>query len=248
LAQTRITAILFDLGETLLNFGRIQSKSRLFKVSGRRSYTFLKKLNQPVGRFRSYFWRNILALYVRYYFSLVGGKDFDSLALLEKYGRRRGFQLSREQWEHLNWLWYEPLRQKCQTEPGLVETLTKLEQSGLKMGIVSNTFVSAPTLDRHLDEEGLIGFFDTRIYSCDFGLRKPDKRILLEAARRVGVSPANTIYVGDRINVDVKVARRAGMLPVLKNAYTNEGKQTPAGVERIDSISQLPEIVQKLNS
>ncbi len=248
MAQTKITAILFDLGETLLNFGRIQSRGKLFKESGKRSYKFLKKLNQPVPRFRSYFWRNMFALYIRCYFSQVTGRDFDSLTLLEKYGRMKGFQLSREQWQHLNWLWYEPLRQKCRIEPDLAETLTKLAQSGLKMGIVSNTFVSAPTLDRHLTEEGLIGFFDTRIYSCDFRLRKPNKRILLEAARRVGVEPANTIYVGDRINVDVKGARRAGMLPVLKNAYTNEGKPTPAGVERIDNIAQLPELVQKLNS
>jgi len=244
--QTRIRAVLFDLGETLVNFGKIDS-GRLFKEAGRRSYTFLKKLNQPVGRFRRYFWRNMWGLYVRYYISLITGRDFDSLALLEKYGRMRGFNLSREEWQELNWLWYEPLRKRARTEPDLAETLTKLTEAGLKLGIVSNTFVSAGALDRHLTEEGLIGFFDTRVYSCEFGFRKPDKRIFLEAARQVGAEPANIIYVGDRINKDVKGALRAGMKPVLKKAYTNAGKKAPDGVERIDNIAELPELVQAIN-
>lgn len=246
MGRTKIEAVLFDLGETLVNFGKIDS-GRLFKEAGRRSYTFLKKLNQPVGRFRQYFWRNMWGLYVRYYISMVTGRDFDSLALLEKYGRRRGFNLSREQWQELNWLWYEPLRKRARTEPDLAETLTKLTEAGLKLGIVSNTFVNAGALDRHLTEEGLIGFFDTRVYSCEFGFRKPDKRIFLEAARQVGAQPANIMYVGDRINKDVKGALRAGMKPVLKNAYTNAGKKAPDGVERIERISELPELVHKFD-
>jgi len=183
----------------------------------------------------------------RYYISLITGRDFDSLALLEKYGRMRGFNLSREEWQELNWLWYEPLRKRARTEPDLAETLTKLTEAGLKLGIVSNTFVSAGALDRHLTEEGLIGFFDTRVYSCEFGFRKPDKRIFLEAARQVGAEPANIIYVGDRINKDVKGALRAGMKPVLKNAYTNAGKKAPDSVERIDNIAELPDLVGKIN-
>lgn len=246
MGRTKIEAVLFDLGETLVNFGKIDS-GRLFKEAGRRSYTFLKKLNQPVGRFRQYFWRNMWGLYVRYYISMVTGRDFDSLALLEKYGRRRGFNLSREEWQELNWLWYEPLRKRARTEPDLAETLTKLTEAGLKLGIVSNTFVNAGALDRHLTEEGLIGFFDTRVYSCEFSFRKPDKRIFLEAARQVGVQPANIMYVGDRINKDVKGALRAGMKPVLKNAYTNAGKKVPDGVERIERISELPELVHKFD-
>jgi putative hydrolase of the HAD superfamily len=247
LARTNIEAILFDLGETLLNFGKIESTAKLFKDAGRRSYTYLKKLNQPVGPFRGYFWRNMFGLRLRYYISMLTGRDFDSLTLLEKYGTRRGFQLSREQWQELNWLWYEPLRQRSSTEPDLAQTLTKLTRAGLKLGIVSNTFVNAGAHDKHLAEEGLIDFFDTRVYSCDFGFRKPDKRIFLEAARQVGAQPTNIMYVGDRINQDVKGALRAGMKPVLKNAYTNAGKKPPPGVERIDRVSELPDLVHKFD-
>jgi HAD superfamily hydrolase (TIGR01549 family) len=246
LGRTKIKAILFDLGETLVDFGMLDT-AKLFKEAGKRSYSFLRKLNQPVGRFRDYFWRNMLGLRLRYYISLITGRDFDSQVLLEKYGRRRGFNLSSEQWQELNWLWYEPLRQQSRTEPGLCATLTRLTEAGLKLGIVSNTFVSSAVLDRHLTEERLIDFFDTRVYSCQFGLRKPNKRIFLEAARQIGTDPANIIYIGDRINKDVKGALRAGMRPILKNAYTNAGKKLPAGVIKINNISELPELVHKFN-
>jgi putative hydrolase of the HAD superfamily len=247
LAQRKVRAILFDLGETLVNFGKVDS-GKVFKEAGKRSYQFLKGLGQPVGPFRGYFWRNMWGLYVRYYISLVTGRDFDSLALLKKYGTRKGFHLNEQQWEELNWLWYEPLRRQSWAEPALADTLGKLTQAGLKLGIVSNTFVNGSALDRHLAEEGLIGFFDTRVYSCDFGFRKPDKRIFLEAARRLGAEPGDIMYVGDRINKDVKGALRAGMRPVLKNAYTNAGKRTPAGVIKINNISELPDLVGKINS
>ncbi|HIJ72115.1 MAG TPA: HAD family hydrolase [Planctomycetes bacterium] len=246
MGQKKIEAILFDLGETLVNFGKF-NRGTVFKEAGRRSYSFLKKLKQPVEGFRKYFWRNMLGLRLRYYISLITGKDFDSLKLLEKYGTLKGFKLSPGQWQELNWLWYEPLRQRSWTEPDLADTLNKLTGAGLALGIISNTFVNSSALDRHLAEEGLIRFFRTRLYSCDFGFRKPDKRIFLEAARQLGTRPDNIMYVGDRINKDIKGALRAGMYAVLKNAYTNAGKKTPAGTERIEQISQLPALVEKIN-
>ena len=48
LAEKKIEAVLFDIGETLLNFGRVDVVS-LFKQGGRLAYDFLKRLNQPTG-------------------------------------------------------------------------------------------------------------------------------------------------------------------------------------------------------
>ena len=49
--------------------------------------------------------------------------------------------------------------------------------------------------------------------------------------------------MGDRIDNDVKGALRAGMKPVLKNAYTNADKKVRNGVVRIDKIAELIDIV-----
>ena len=238
MAENEIKAILFDLGETLLAFGRVDTAG-LLREAAKLSYDFLKQANQPVGRFRSYLWRNLLGLRLRYFFYRMIGRDFDSLAALKKYGGKKGFNLSRQQWEHINWLWYEPLSRKASIEPGLAETLGRLRGAGLKLGIVSNTFVNGCSLEKHLAQEGLLDFFDVRLYSYQFNFRKPDKRIFLAAAQRLGLEAGEIVFVGDRLDMDVKGALNVGMKPILKTAYTNAGKRPPNGVAKIDNISEL---------
>jgi HAD superfamily hydrolase (TIGR01549 family) len=246
LAESKIQAVLFDLGETLLNFGMVDTGA-LFREAGRLSYDYLKQLNQPVVNFNRYLRKNLFKLYYKRLIASITENDFDSLAVLKNQGTKMGVQLTPQQWEHFNWLWYEPLYKKASAEPDISETLTTLTRSGIKLGIVSNTFVNAFALDKHLSAEELLGFFDVRLYSYQYSFRKPDKRIFLEAARMIGASPSNIMFVGDRIDKDVKGALNAGMLPVLKKAYTNDGKSPPDGTVKIERISELPGLIQKIN-
>ena len=129
---------MFDLGETLLNFGKVD-KSRIFQQGARLSYDFLKSQGQPVGNFKYYYWRNLMYLRVRHWFSNITRRDFDALALLKEVGTKKGVKLNEQQWQHLAWLWYEPLSKVGTAEPKTKETLTLLRELGLKLGIVSNT-------------------------------------------------------------------------------------------------------------
>jgi len=243
LAEHKIKAIIFDLGETLLTYGKIKM-FHLFKESGELAYAYLHNLNQPVGTFWPYLLRNLIGLRFKYMISAITGNDFDSLEAIKKYGLKKGYNLTEQQWQELNWLWYEPLGKKAHIEENLAETLGKLKAAGMKLGILSNTFVHSSTLDRHLAQEGLIDFFDMRIYSYQFDFRKPNRRIFLEAASRLGIDPSEAIYVGDRLDADVAGARGAGMTPILKAAYTNAGKIVPNGTTKIDNIAELLNILK----
>ena len=123
----KIKAVLFDFGDTLLNFGKVNT-TRIFRQGARLSYDFLKKQGQLVGNFEYYCWRNLLALRTRRWLSNLTGRDFDALALLKKVGTKKGIRLDQKQWEHLAWLWYEPLSRIAQAEPDIVETLTALKK------------------------------------------------------------------------------------------------------------------------
>jgi HAD superfamily hydrolase (TIGR01549 family) len=247
LAQKTIKAVLFDLGDTLINFGKVD-RATIFMEAARASYGYLKQAGQPIGSFRVYVWRNILGMRVKTMLSKITGRDFDSLEVIKYSGTLQGWKLSDEQWEDVNKCWYEPLRRRGRIEGDLAGTLGKLRDSGLKLGIVSNTFVHACSLDAHLKELGILDFFSLRIYSYQLKFRKPDKRIFLEAAKRLSVEPEETLFVGDRINKDVNGAIRTGMVPVLKSAYTSDGKKLPDGVLKIDKIAELPEIIAGMNS
>lgn len=243
----KIKAILFDLGETLLNFGRLPH-TRIFREGARLSYNYLKCCGQPVGNFEYYCWRHMIVLRTWHLISNIRRKDFDSSALLRAMGMKKGIRLDGRQWRHYAWLWYEPLNKVSTTDSKIKETLAALKELGLKLGVLSNTFVSAHSLEKHLEQVGILDFFPVRLYSYQFDFRKPDVRIFKVAAERIGEAAENIMYVGDRIGNDIKPALKLGMHAVLKTAYTNAGKRLPRGAWKIDHLSELPPLVEKINT
>ncbi len=247
MSDTKIKAVLFDLGDTLLNFGKIDT-IRLFAAGARSSYDYLREQGQPVGRFTFYLWRNLIRLHLKDLFSRITGKDFDALALLQKIGTKKGVKLNSEQWQHLAWLWYEPLSKVAEVEPGMKKILTELKNKGLKLGIVSNTFVNRSSLEKHLRQLGILDFFTVRVYSYEFDFRKPDLQIFRIAAERIGEALEKILFVGDRIDKDIQPAIETGMHAVLKEAHTNTGQKVPKGIQKIKQLAELPGLIEKINS
>jgi HAD superfamily hydrolase (TIGR01549 family) len=243
----KIKAVLFDLGETLLDFGRINT-TKIFRQSAKLTYEFLQSCNKPLGNFQWYCWHSMIAFRFHCLVSSLTGKDFNALLLLKKIGIKKGFTLDEDQLRQLGWLWYEPLAKLARIEPRLKATLASLKQMGFKLGIVSNTFISEGSLDRHLAQFGILDFFPIRLYSHQFAFRKPDIRIFQTAAQQIGEPPQDVLFVGDRINKDIVPALKAGMRAVLKEAYTNIGKKIPKGVWKISRLSELPSLIEKINA
>ncbi|MCF7955520.1 MAG: HAD family hydrolase [Phycisphaerae bacterium] len=247
MSNTPIKAVIFDLGDTLLNFGRVDTGS-LFLKAGRLSYDYLKAAGQPVGGFQRYLWGNLLGIRAKSFISGLFGNDFDSLEVLKTYGLRKKYNLTDEQWEDVNRCWYQPLKELTSVESDLVETLTSLKDSGLKLGLLSNTFVNACSLDAHLEEIGILEFFPMRMYSYQYEFRKPNVKIFQAAAEQIDIPAANILFVGDRINKDINGALKVGMRAALIKSYTNAGKKRPDGTIEIEKVAELPEIIKNINS
>lgn len=243
----KVKAVLFDFGETLLSFGKVKT-TRLFRQGARLSYEYLKSEGQPVGNFEWYCWRNLIHLRIRHWFSYITRRDFDALELLKKVGAKRGIALDSEQWQRAAWLWYEPLSKIAKAEPDIAETLRTLANSGLKLGIVSNTFLNRCCLEEHLKRLGVLDLFKVRVYSYEFGFRKPDARIFRAAAERIGEAAENILFVGDHIKKDIKAAAKIGMQAVLKVGPTSAGKRIPKEVWKINQLSELPSLVKRMNA
>ena len=62
-----------------------------------------------------------------------------------------------------------------------------------------------------LERIGLHLHFAHRISARDVGVAKPDARIFLAAAEKLGIAPENILHVGDDPELDVAGARDAGM-------------------------------------
>lgn len=247
MTHDEIKAVLFDLGDTILEFGKVK-KSRAFLKGARATRRFLLEHGQPVARLPWYFLRNLVRLRLQYLVSDFLRRDFDSLEVLKDVGTKLGVQLSPEQWEEFAWLWYEPLSRCARIEPDLPQTLARLQRMELKLGIVSNTFVGRASLARHLQLLGLLEFFPVQLYSYEFHIRKPSTEIFRIAADRIGERAENILFVGDRIDNDIQPALQSGMRAALKEAYTNRGKKAPAAALKIRRLAELPGLIERINA
>lgn len=97
-----------------------------------------------------------------------------------------------------------------QIDSTLMEFIRKL-RSRVRVGMITNAW---PDVRRYLENEFKIAdAFDPLIVSAEVGLAKPDPRIYQLALERLGVQPAEAVFVDD-FEDNVAGARWAGMQAV----------------------------------
>jgi D-glycero-D-manno-heptose 1,7-bisphosphate phosphatase len=114
---------------------------------------------------------------------------------------------------------------RVEPAPRAKALLDRLRAAGLPLAVVSNQsgigrgFITAEAVDavnRRVDE--LVGPF-AGFFVCPHAAedgcecRKPKPKLILDAARALGVDPACCVVVGDRES-DVEAARNAGAIPL----------------------------------
>jgi phosphoglycolate phosphatase len=92
--------------------------------------------------------------------------------------------------------------------PGAALALAALHRAGLQLAVCSNKPVAFTR--ELLDYLGLAPFLEVVIGPEDAPRPKPAPDMLLLALRRLGVAPAEALYVGD-MTVDIAAARTAGV-------------------------------------
>jgi len=85
-----------------------------------------------------------------------------------------------------------------------------LLQGLLRLGVVTNG-------NADLEVIGLHRHFEYALSSSRFGRPKPDPAIFHAACAAMGVAPADAVYVGDDLRLDVQGAQQAGLRAVWMN-------------------------------
>ncbi|GAA0694494.1 hypothetical protein GCM10010193_56420 [Kitasatospora atroaurantiaca] len=126
----------------------------------------------------------------------------------------------------------------------------RLRAEGLWLGIAGNQTVRAGGLLRDLftGDVDLIGTSD------DWGASKPDLLFFERVAEVTPAAAGEILYVGDRLDNDIRPAVEAGMLTALirRGPWGWIQQQDPAADElatfRIDSLAELPDLIGKFNA
>jgi FMN phosphatase YigB (HAD superfamily) len=86
--------------------------------------------------------------------------------------------------------------------PAAHRTLLHQLTARYRLGLISN-FDHAPTVQQVLSWHGIAEVFAVILISDDFGRRKPHPEIFREALRRLGMTAAEALYIGDSFAEDI---------------------------------------------
>jgi putative hydrolase of the HAD superfamily len=139
---------------------------------------------------------------------------------------------------------YDETRRQLVPRAGAVETIGELRRRGLRTGMISVCSDEVPEL---WPETAFADLFDSTIFSCSVGLRKPDPRIYRLALDELGVEPREAIFVGDGANDELAGAERVGMRAVLIHRPGHEPIWDEVRDWRGLRITSIPELLRLLD-
>lgn len=240
-----VSAILFDFGHTLMDFGRTEEALRgAYTTIRDRLVNWVEDRSPPevdelVERIADEIVRRVDHSYEQRTL-----EELDIIALFAEAFSGIGYSLPDELLREVAELDHDALVQSVRIESDTLETLEKLKVEGYKLGLVSNVSQLPELLHRDLKNLGIARMMDGVAFSSEIGVRKPHTQIFKHVLQQLGVSPSEAIFVGDRIVDDIAGAHGMGMRAVLTQQYRTEEPAEdiiPDGI--IQSITELPALI-----
>ena len=116
-----------------------------------------------------------------------------------------------------------------------------------RLGILANQ----PSLVREaLARDGIDRFMEVWGVSDDVGFAKPDPRLFAHVLYLAGEAPPHVVMVGDRLDYDIRPARRVGMRTVWMLRGEAPDDPTPEQLAEADvavhGLHELPEALERL--
>lgn len=120
--------------------------------------------------------------------------------------------------------------------PGVVELLDAADAAGWRTALATGK--ARWRLDEHLARLGIGPRFDVVVTAEEVANGKPAPDIFLEAARRLGVDPADCVVLEDSVP-GCEAAHAAGMVAVACPGPVTAGLEFPVGSRRVASLVEV---------
>lgn len=123
--------------------------------------------------------------------------------------------------------------------------LVRLRAEGWRLGVLTN---GLPSIQRRkVAALGIAPLVDSVIYAAEsgHGAGKPDPDVFVDAARRLGVSPARTIMIGNDEHTDIGGALLSGMHAVRVDVWLPQTPATRAHAV-VTRLNEIPTLLRRL--
>jgi HAD superfamily hydrolase (TIGR01549 family) len=242
---SQIKGVIFDLGSTLIEYEN-RSWIEVSYDGQKLAYGQLRNFNHNLPDFKTF--NNRLEEIKQKYreHAIRTLSEWRITNAPEKLLTELGLDNPKEESRRFIDAFYTVVREQLTECEGARDTLEELHNRRYKLGLISNTIFPGNLHEADLEKFGLIPYLGFRIYSCEFGLRKPHPDIFRAGLDKIGLTLSETIYVGDRYTEDIQGPRRIGMSAILKYRKGRDYPDPiPAGFPIIEKISELPDILRK---
>lgn len=218
MAEARISAVVFDVGEVLIDETR--EYGTWADWLGVPRHTFAAAFGAVVARGQDY--RETFQIF------------------------RPGFDLAEERERRAAAGKPESFTEQ-DLYPDARPCMAALQDMGLQVGLAGNQTARAESILRSLSLP--VDFIGT---SDGWGVEKPSTSFFDRVVVEVGEAPGEILYVGDRLDNDIRPAQESGLTTALLRRgpwghILNEPTITERCLFVLDSLEQLPDLVAKHN-
>jgi YjjG family noncanonical pyrimidine nucleotidase len=227
-------AIIFDLDNTLLNYSASELQCMQQTVAAHGLFEGEEDQWQQ-------FWQNYLKINYQYWMSFVTKQSQHRSiqdVLIESF--RDTVKVEEQQYYSLAHTYWQNFCDTCIYEQGANDVLHAVSSS-YQLGIISNGIGAAQR--KRLVAGNIDHLFQSIIVSDEIGIRKPNKEIFEAALEQLQLSPSEVLFVGDSLQDDYAGARNSGIDFCYYNRNRQELAERYKPHYRIDSLSQLLEVI-----
>ena len=219
----KIKAVLFDLGNTLVYSCPEETFKEILEAHG---------IVKPVDVVKEAMSRGNREFDIEKHIHLSAHEFYTQWNTIElKHIGITDCEIARKLAEDIDSQWFDYAQ--IHAYPDVKETLKKLKQKGLKLGIITGGFEE--DVERILPKVGLEAFFDVYVGANTVGKRKPHPQAFEHALKLLRTQPTEAIFIGDQLEADYLGAQSVGIKALL---IIREGKPA-ASVESITSLREV---------
>ncbi len=107
-------------------------------------------------------------------------------------------------------IWITGLKSTYREKEEVYELIKKLRSKGYKTAVLSNT--EFPVAELLSARNG--SYFDEFVYSCEFGIAKPEPEIYFHTLEKLGIKSEEAVFIDDKLE-NIEAAEKLGIYGVL---------------------------------
>ena len=211
-----ITTLLFDMGNTLIDFHKGPSDSEKYEIGLRAMVPVLSKKNPKItfDVLKTEFLHILENVFVR---RLKLEHEIPIEEYLDPFLSKHNIKLREDQKITLLERFYAGYIEHVWVDPHIADTFQRIRSNGIKIAVISNAWLPKDVYIRIFKKLGLHQWIFRYYFSYSVGASKPNLKIFQYALSTLRTKPETTWMIGDNIDKDLAPAKKLGLTTVWFN-------------------------------